>query len=49
MDRLDEFTEALGADVVIPGVAKPGPLPVTEMLALRSWFDRRQRRLRAEQ
>lgn len=44
----DEFAEALGADVVIP-LREPGSaLSAPEALALRDWFDERQRTLREQ-
>lgn len=43
---IDEFEEALGADVVIENVARPGCLSVTEMWELRAWWNRRQEQLR---
>lgn len=41
-DDATEFTDALGADVVIP-LHEPGALSLAEALALRGWFDRRRR------
>lgn len=41
-DDATEFADALQADVVIP-LHQPGALPLTEALALRSWWDRRRR------
>lgn len=44
-DPAKEFKDALGGDVVLPGVDRPGGLSATEVLATRSWFDKRRKRL----
>ena len=43
---VDEFAEALGADIIIENLARPGSLSIPEILWLSDWFDRRQEQLR---
>jgi hypothetical protein len=43
-DSLDEFTDALRTDVIVPSVGRPGPLNASEALAVGHWFDERRRR-----
>ncbi len=44
-DPLQDFKDALGGDVVIPNLDRSGALSATEILATRSWFDRRRHQL----
>jgi hypothetical protein len=39
-DRLDSFKDALGGDVIRPGIERARGLSAVEVLATRSWFDR---------
>jgi hypothetical protein len=45
VDSIEEFKKALGADFVASSIERGGSLSVTEILATRSWFDRRRRLL----
>lgn len=45
---IEEFVEALGADVVIPIGPAGRALSISESLALKGWFEERQRRQREE-
>ncbi len=44
-ERLRGFKKALGGEVVVSGIEHPRALNLTEVLATRSWFDRRRREL----
>jgi hypothetical protein len=46
-EKIRLLREALGAEVVV-SLNHAGPLGVLEMLALRSWFDERQRAIAGE-
>lgn len=40
---LENFKDALGGEIVIPNLERPGGRSVPDVLATRSWFDRHRR------